>query len=92
MVNICIDLKKMAQDNKKIKKGRVILNNNQFEKLKEKYKEGFRCIRSDESNGELTVHLKNFYNEKIDSLKSDNPEEIRQILDYIQSVTEEEFQ
>ncbi|HOA79934.1 MAG TPA: hypothetical protein PKK61_02575 [Defluviitaleaceae bacterium] len=65
------------------------MNNNHLEELKEKYKEGFRCIRTDKENDVLTVHLKNFYNEKIDTIKCNNQEEIEKMITYINSTTEE---
>lgn len=64
------------------------MNTNHLDELKEKYKEGFRCIRTDQENEELTIHLKNFYNEKTDTMKCSNQEEIKQLTDYIVSMTE----
>lgn len=55
-----------------------------FEELKNKYKEGYRCIykENDAAKG-TTMHLKNFYTEKIDTINTKNDMEIGQIEDFL---------
>ena len=57
---------------------------NEFKELKDKYNEGFRCIytEKDEDNG-LTMHLKNFREEKIHTIHAKGDMEIGQIEDYL---------
>lgn len=55
-----------------------------FETLKQKYKDGYRCVYSekDEANG-LIMHLKNFREEKIDTMQVKGDMEIGQIEDFL---------
>lgn len=55
-----------------------------FEALKQKYKEGYRCIYSekDQDNG-LSMHLKNFREEKIATMQFKDDMEIGQIEDFL---------
>lgn len=52
--------------------------------LKQKYKDGYRCIytEKDETNG-MTMHLKNFREEKIDTMQVKSDMEIGQIEDFL---------
>ena len=55
-----------------------------LDKLKQKYKEGYRCIYSEKDDEKgLTVHLKNFQEEKIDTMKVAGKMEIGQIEDFL---------
>ncbi|KNF09435.1 hypothetical protein CLPU_3c02140 [Gottschalkia purinilytica] len=52
--------------------------------IKNLYENGFRCIRYDNGeDGKLTVHLKNFEDEKIDTLIYNDEEQILQIKNFI---------
>lgn len=55
-----------------------------FEALKNKYKEGYRCIytEKDDESG-LTMHLKNFREEKIHTMNITSDMEIGKIEDYL---------
>lgn len=52
--------------------------------LKQKYKDGYRCIytEKDETDG-MTMHLKNFREEKIDTMQVKSDMEIGQIEDFL---------
>lgn len=69
-------------------KGDDLLSNEKFETLKEKYEQGYRCIRTENENNGITIYLKNFYTEQIDTLTSNNNEEIYQMNQYISSMTD----
>ncbi|NLK96989.1 hypothetical protein [Defluviitalea saccharophila] len=64
------------------------MNTNTFEDLKEKYKQGYRCIRTENENGTMKIYLKNFETEKTETMVTNNHEEISQINQYIHTVTE----
>ncbi|NLM13495.1 MAG: hypothetical protein GX209_07095 [Epulopiscium sp.] len=64
------------------------MSNNTFEDLKEKYKLGYRCIRTENEHGVMKIYLKNFETEKTDTLFTNDDEEINQINQYIHSITE----
>lgn len=55
-----------------------------FDTLKQKYKDGYRCIytEKDKDNG-MTMHLKNFREEKIDTMQVKSDMEIGQIEDFL---------
>lgn len=55
-----------------------------FDTLKQKYKDGYRCIytEKDENHG-LTMHLKNFREEKIDTLQVKSDMEIGEIEGFL---------
>ena len=55
-----------------------------FEEFKNRYNEGYRCIYKEKHGEEgLTVHLKNFFTEKIDTFNTKNAMEIGQIEDFL---------
>lgn len=55
-----------------------------FNRIKNLYDKGFRCIKyEDGEQGEFMVYLKNFDEEKIDSVKSTNQKEIQEIKNFI---------
>lgn len=58
-----------------------------LQQLKSKYNDGYRCIYSekDDQNG-MTLHLKNFREEKIDTFKAKGDMEIGQIEDFLQEI------
>lgn len=58
-----------------------------FDELKNKYAEGYRCIykESDTENG-VTMHLKNFHTEKIDTISTKSDMEIGQIEDFLEKL------
>lgn len=58
-----------------------------FETLKHKYQEGYRCIytEKDEDSG-LTMHLKNFREEKIHTMNIKSDMEIGKIEDYLETL------
>ena len=58
-----------------------------LDQLKQKYNEGYRCIytEKDDSTG-LTMHLKNFREEKICTMSVDNNMEIGQIESFLDSL------
>ncbi|WP_058485222.1 hypothetical protein [Defluviitalea phaphyphila] len=64
---------------------------NNFEQLKEKYKEGYRCIKTENDEDVMKIYLKNFYTEKIDTLICNNKEEINLINNYINSIKENKY-
>lgn len=58
-----------------------------LETLKQKYKDGYRCIYTEKDDQEgLTMHLKNFREEKIACMKVTNDMEIGQIEDFLQEL------
>jgi len=60
-----------------------------FDELKEKYKDGYRCIytEKDATDG-LTMHLKNFREEKIHTMQVKSDMEIGQIEDFLDQLNE----
>ena len=55
-----------------------------YDDLKEKYKEGYRCIYTEkDDNDTMTMHLKNFREEKIHTLQAKGDMEIGQIEDFL---------
>lgn len=54
-----------------------------LEKLKEKYKDGYRCIHTEIVNDSYTMQLKNFNTEKIKTLETSNLYEISEIKSYL---------
>lgn len=62
---------------------------NQFDDLKQKYKEGYRCIYTEKSDAEgMTVHLKNFREEKIHTMQVKSDMEIGQIEDFLDQINQ----
>lgn len=57
-----------------------------IEHLKEKYKDGFRCIHAENCNGLYTMHLKNFYTEKTETLETDDMLEVNEIQEYLNAM------
>jgi len=66
------------------------LKHKHLEELKEKYKDGFRCIRTENIDNEMNIYLKNFYTEEIDTMKCSHPDEIEKLNSFIDSMTETE--
>lgn len=60
-----------------------------FKELKQKYKDGYRCIytEKDETDG-LTMHLKNFREEKIHTMQVKSDMEIGQIEDFLDQLNQ----
>ncbi len=57
---------------------------NDLEELKQKYKDGYRCIYTEkEGNDNLTMHLKNFRQEKIHTMNVKGDMEIGRIEDFL---------
>lgn len=55
-----------------------------FNGLKEKYKDGYRCIYSEKNaDNSMTMHLKNFYKEKIATMKINSDMEIGKIENFL---------
>ncbi len=55
-----------------------------FEEFKNKYNDGYRCIYKENTVGTgTTLHLKNFYTEKIHTINTNNQMEIGQIEDFL---------
>lgn len=65
------------------------MSDNNLELLKKMYEQGYRCIRTEDINNTMTVYLKNFENEKVDTVSTDKLAEKNQINDYITSMTKE---
>lgn len=60
-----------------------------YDDLKSKYKEGYRCIYTEkDDNDTLTMHLKNFRDEKIHTLQAKGDMEIGQIEDFLGKLNE----
>ncbi len=55
-----------------------------LENLKNDYKDGFRCIHSEILNDSYIVQLKNFSNEEIKMITTDNPYEVSKIKSYLE--------
>lgn len=62
---------------------------NDLNELKEKYKDGYRCIytEKDENDG-MTMHLKNFREEKIHTMQVKSDMEIGQIEDFLDQLNQ----
>ena len=60
-----------------------------LEQLKQKYKDGYRCIytEKDQADG-LTMHLKNFREEKIRTMRVKSDMEIGQIESFLDELNE----
>lgn len=59
------------------------------DELKQKYKEGYRCIYSEkDANEGMTMHLKNFREEKIHTMQVKNDMEIGQIEDFLDQLNQ----
>jgi len=60
-----------------------------FDDLKGKYAEGYRCIYKESDNEKgITMHLKNFATEKIDTINTKSDMEIGQIEDFLDKLEE----
>lgn len=58
-----------------------------FEALKQKYQDGYRCVYTEKDNDNgLTMHLKNFREEKIHTMQVKNDMEIGQIEDFLEQL------
>lgn len=57
-----------------------------FDELKNKYKEGYRCVYTEKDGDNLTMHLKNFREEKIHTMYAKGDMEIGQIEDYLEAL------
>ncbi|WP_010166874.1 hypothetical protein [Candidatus Epulonipiscium viviparus] len=53
--------------------------------LKHLYEEGYRCIYKEKNDG-LTLHLKDFQNEKIDTISSHENTEMNEMESFLNSV------
>ena len=55
-----------------------------FDEFKSKYTDGYRCIYKDNDDKKgMTIHLKNFSTEKIETINTKNDMEIGQIEDFL---------
>lgn len=62
---------------------------NDLNELKQKYQEGFRCIYTEKDDTEgLTMHLKNFREEKLHTMQVKNDMEIGQIEDFLDQMNQ----
>lgn len=60
-----------------------------FNELKQKYKDGYRCIYTEKDSKEgLTMHLKNFREEKVDTIQVKSDMEIGQIEDFLDQLNQ----
>lgn len=56
----------------------------ELDTLKQKYQDGYRCIYTEKDPNEgMTMHLKNFREEKIDTLQVKGDMEIGEIEDFL---------
>ncbi|MGF7056480.1 hypothetical protein [Brassicibacter mesophilus] len=63
------------------------LTDDNLERVKELYQNGFRCIKyEDDEDGRLAVYFKNFENEAIDMILSEDKYEIENIKSYINNI------
>ena len=57
---------------------------NEFEKIKEMYDNGFRCIRYDDTkDGDMCIYFKNFESEDTEAMKIRDFEQKMQIKNFI---------
>ena len=57
---------------------------NEFEKIKEMYDNGFRCIRYDDiKDGEMSIYFKNFESEASEAMRVKGFEQKMQIKSFI---------
>ena len=57
-----------------------------LKEVQELYDKGFKCIKYEDGiNGELSIYLKNFEQEKVQQLNVDNLVEIQEIKNFIDS-------
>lgn len=62
---------------------------NDLNELKQKYQEGFRCIYTEKNEAEgLTMHLKNFREEKLHTMQVKSDMEIGQIEDFLDQMNQ----
>ena len=60
-----------------------------FDELKQKYQEGYRCIYTEKDENEgRTMHLKNFREEKIHTMQVKSDMEIGQIEDFLDQINQ----
>jgi hypothetical protein len=59
--------------------------NQNYEELKDKYADGYRCIYSDTSDG-CTLHLKQFETEKSCTISSHDKMEIGEMFDFLDKI------
>lgn len=60
---------------------------NDLNELKQKYNEGYRCIYTEKDSDQgLTMHLKNFREEKIHTMNIQNDMEIGEIEDFLNTL------
>lgn len=60
-----------------------------YDDLKNKYKEGYRCIYTEKGDDDtMTMHLKNFREEKIHTIQAKGDMEISQIEDFLGKLNE----
>ncbi|OON93256.1 MAG: hypothetical protein ATN31_06795 [Candidatus Epulonipiscioides saccharophilum] len=62
-----------------------------LDELKQMYEEGYRCIYTDKDDNGLTVHLKDFYNERSDTISTNESEEIDQMESFLNNVEFEQY-
>lgn len=61
----------------------------QLDELKQKYQEGYRCIYTEKDDQEgMTMHLKNFREEKIHTMQVKSDMEIGQIEDFLDQINQ----
>ena len=57
--------------------------------LKQRYKDGYRCIYTEKDGGEgMTMHLKNFREEKIHTMQVTDNMEIGEIEDFLDQLNQ----
>lgn len=62
---------------------------NDLNELKQKYQEGFRCIYTEKDDVQgLTMHLKNFREEKLHTMQVKSDMEIGQIEDFLDQMNQ----
>ncbi|OON99639.1 MAG: hypothetical protein ATN35_11605 [Epulopiscium sp. Nele67-Bin004] len=57
-----------------------------YDELKSKYKDGYRCIYSEGEGEDLTLHLKNFEKEKICTISSNQKMEIGEMENFLDAI------
>lgn len=60
------------------------MEKNNIESLQDMYADGYRCIRTEQDSGGFAMYLKNFDTEKINTLISNNDEEIQKLNRFIE--------
>lgn len=57
---------------------------NEYEKIRQMYEQGFRCIRYDDtSDGDMNIYFKNFESEGSDTMKVRGIDEKLKVINFI---------